>query len=140
MVTPTDRDEIRVHGNSESHTSVVDVCVGKGSVFDLCAGIDAERSQGNESASNMFWKLPQTLLPHHERINGQFHSLSSFTDDDTMLHRCNNGWSVRKIPMFTGQRWRPPEARIRIDTVEASAELNSRRTKEFELDKITRLD
>ena len=140
-VLTTNRDEIRIHGNSESHTSVVNVCVGKGSVFNLWgAGIDPERSQRNESASNMFWKLPQTPLSHHKRINGQFHPFSSFTNDGAMLYRCNNGWPVRKLPMFSSQRWRLPEAGIRNDTVEASAELNSRRTKEFELDEITRLD
>jgi hypothetical protein len=61
-------------------------------------------------------------------------------DDHIALHRCNNGWSVRKLPFFTCERWRLPETSIRIDTVEASTELNSRRTKEFELDEITWTD
>ena len=141
MVTPTNRDKIRINGNSESSTSVVDVCVGKAAVFDSWgARINAGHRQGYESALHMFWKLFQTLLPHHERINGQIYPFSSFMDNDTTFHRCNNGWSVRKLPIFTGQRWRMPEASIRIDTIEASTELDSRRSKKLNLDKITRLD
>ena len=55
MITPTNQEKIRIDGNSESPTSVVNVCVGKVAMFDLWdARIYAEHRQGYEPASCMF--------------------------------------------------------------------------------------
>jgi len=47
--------------------------------------------------------------------------------------------ACKEIPNVHWQLWRSPEDRVRIDSVEASAELNSWQTKNFEHDGITRL-
>jgi hypothetical protein len=127
MAVPTNRHKIWIHGNSERHTSVVDICVGKGPFcLDLWgAGIRAEHSQGYVSASHIFWKLIQALLSHHETINRHCYALSSLMDE-YIVHGCNNGCSVWELPLITTQRWSLPEAIIRFDAIEESAELKGR--------------
>src|SRR6267154_59182 len=95
MVTHANRHKIGIHENGESHTSIVDVCVGK-VPFGLdfrCAGVNAKHGcvQCYKSASHMFWELIQTVLSQHERINSQFRPLSAFMNKNITLHRCDDG-------------------------------------------------
>jgi hypothetical protein len=100
------RNKTRIYGNSKSHASIVDVCIGKGpfrlDFRDTEISAELGRVQRYESAPYTIWEPFQTVLSQHKRIDRQYNSLSPILDDKIMLHRCNNSRPIGKFPLFIG--------------------------------------